>query len=111
MSTKLSLKEVLARQAEWQDAPPEPSVSLAPTVWIEPVYIPRTISLARAMMDFGIRLKVAHDAINRLAARETIAVPIPGDVATIAAALEPFGVVVTAYDDRVPLKDHRDKIR
>jgi hypothetical protein len=101
MSTKLSLKEVLERQAEWRDAPPEPSVSLTPTVWIKPIYIPRTISLAMAMMDFGVRLKVAHDAINRLAARETIAVAIPGDVAAIAAALEPYGVAVTAYDGAV----------
>lgn len=101
MSKKLSLREVLERQAEWRDAPPEPSVFPTPTVWIKPIYIPHTISLAKAMMDFGVRLKVAHDAINRLAARETIAVAIPGNVGAITAALEPYGVAVTAYEGAV----------
>lgn len=94
---KLSLKEVLERQDEWRDAPPEPSDTRTANVWITPVHIPQTISLAKAMMTFGVRLKVAHDAINRLAARETIAMVIPGDVAAIAAVLEPYGVTVTAY--------------
>lgn len=98
MSMKLSLKEALARQAEWRDAPPEPSDSRTPNVWITPVYIPKTISLAKAMMTFGVRLTVAHDAINRLAARETIAMAIPGDITAIAAVLEPYGVTVTAYE-------------
>lgn len=99
MSMKLSLKEVLARQGEWPDAALEPSDFAVPSVRIEPVYIPNTIALAKAMMVFGVRLKVAHDAINRLAARETIAVAIPGDVDAIAAALAPYGVKVTAYQD------------
>lgn len=104
MSTNLSLKEALARQAGWQDVPLEPSTFAEPTVSIAPVQVHDTVSLAMAMMTFGVRLKVAHDAINRLAARETIAVAIPGDVAAIAAALEPYGVTVTAcVNETAPL--------
>lgn len=98
MSMKLSLKEVLARQAECRDAPPESSVFHAPNIWIVPVHIQQPVSLAKAMTTLGIGLSMAHKALNRLAAHETIAMAIPGDIATIAAALEPYGVTVTAYD-------------
>jgi hypothetical protein len=97
MSTKLSLKDFLARQAEWLAEPLAPFDSLVPNVWIKPEHIPHTIELAKAMMKLGLRLKYAHEAINRLAAGETVATAIPGEVDAIAAALEPYGVSVTAY--------------
>jgi hypothetical protein len=97
MSMKLSLKEALARQAEWREKPQEPSVSLAPNVWIVPGQIEHPVSLAKAFMTLGIGLSAAHHALNRLAAREAIAMGFPRDVAAIAAVLEPFGVTVTAY--------------
>jgi len=101
MSMKLSLKEVLERQAEWRDEPLELSVSRIPSVWIEPENLTQTIPLAKAMMTFGVRLWIAHDAISRLAARETVGVFIPGELSAIKAALEPFGVHVTAYEPEV----------
>jgi hypothetical protein len=97
MSMKLSLKEALARAAEWRDAPPEPSVFVAPNVCIVPQEICDIVMLAKTMVRLGLRLKLAHDAINRLAERETIAIAIPGEVDAIATALEPYGVSVTAY--------------
>jgi hypothetical protein len=102
MSMKLSLKEALARRDEWQGEPLELSVSRTPSVWIKPVNLTRTIPLAKAMTALGVRLWIAHDAVTRLAARETIAVAIPGEVNAIAAALEPYGVAVTAYEALVP---------
>ena len=98
MSMKLSLKEVLERQAEWRDEPLELSVSRIPSVWIEPENLTQTIPLAKAMMTLGVRLWIAHDAISRLAARETVGVFIPVELGTIRAVLEPFGVRVAAYE-------------
>ena len=97
MSTKLSLREALERAAASRDEPLAPFDSFAPNVWIKPIDIPHIVSLAKAMVDLGLRLKYAHEAINRLAASETIAIAIPGEVVAIAAALEPYGVSVTAY--------------
>lgn len=99
MSTKLSLQEALARQAEGPDARPVSSVFHMPNVCIAPVHIQHPVSLAKAIMTLGIGLTAAHQALNRLADRETIAMAIPRDLATITAALEPHGVTVTPYAD------------
>ena len=98
MSMKLSLKEALERAVASRDEPLEPFDSIAPNVWIKPIEIPHIVLLAKEMVALGLRLKYAHESINRLAASETIAVAIPGEVKAIAAALEPYGVTVTAYE-------------
>ncbi|MBC7580797.1 MAG: hypothetical protein H7312_26070 [Tardiphaga sp.] len=98
MSMKLSLREALERAAASKDEPLAPLDSVAPNVWIKPIDIPHIVALAKAMVGLGLRLKYAHEAINRLAASETIAIAIPGEVGAIAAALEPYGVIVTAYE-------------
>jgi DNA-binding transcriptional regulator YiaG len=97
MSRKLSLKEALALQADARDERRTPSDSRGEARKIRfrlaPLDIAQPVQLARTLMDFGISLRKAHEALNRLAEGETVAVELDaGDVSLIAARLKALGV-------------------
>jgi DNA-binding transcriptional regulator YiaG len=116
MSTKLSFKEALARRG---DAPEEgrassdfPAVQRSRFLLIA-AKIEQPVELAKTLRDFGMSLRKAHDALNRLAENEIIAVQL--DVSDIGAAigkLNAVGVVAAPLVLPNPdIKKIREKLR
>jgi hypothetical protein len=80
VSRKLSLKEALALQVDAREERPVPSDSRGEArksrFLLAPLEIPQPVQLARTLMDLGLSLRKAHDALNRLAEGETVAVEL-----------------------------------
>jgi len=113
VSRRLSLKEALALRVDARDERPAPSDSRGEAgktrVLLAPLDIPQPVQLARTLMDFGLSLRKAHEALNRLAQGETVAVELDaGDVGRIAARLRALGVGASPI--AIPTPDIR-KIR
>ena len=73
MSTKLSFREALARQVGTGAKYPDVSGLPVVRVMLSGGEIRQPITVARALMKYGYTLRRAHDALNRLAAGETVA--------------------------------------
>jgi len=60
---------------------------------LAPLDIPQPVQLAQTLIDFGLSLRKAHEALNRLAEGETVAVELDaGDASLIVARLKALGV-------------------
>jgi DNA-binding transcriptional regulator YiaG len=97
VSRKLSLKEALALQVDARDERPIRSDSRGEArktrILLAPLDIAQPVQLARSLMEFGLSLRKAHEALNRLAEGETVAVELDAaDVSLIAARLKALGV-------------------
>ena len=115
MSRKLSLKEALALQVDARDERPTPSDSRGKArktrFLLAPLDIPRPVRLARTLMDLGLSLRKAHEALNRLAEGETVAVELDaGDVSLIAARLKALGADARVVLPTPDIKKIREKL-
>lgn len=67
MSRKLSLKEALGLQVDARDERPAPSVfrgeARKTKFLLAPLEIPQPVQVARTLMDLGLSLRKAHEAL------------------------------------------------
>ena len=76
MSTKLSFKEALARPADVKDESRDQSAFPARRFVLIPHKIVHPVEVAITLKRHGMSLRRAHDTLNRLAARERVAVEL-----------------------------------
>jgi hypothetical protein len=76
MSTKLSLREALALRGATKAISRERSASGAVKVSLVPDRISQPVEVARLLTRYGLSLRGAHDAIDRLARGEHVAVEL-----------------------------------
>jgi DNA-binding transcriptional regulator YiaG len=92
MSTKLSFREALEQRGETREPSPDRSgspirLSLAIVKTTQPV------SIARLLRKYGMSLRKAHETLDRLAARETVAVELyADDASTLISEFSDLGV-------------------
>ena len=100
MSTKLSFKEALARQGETLAAPPGLSAFPIHRLRLRAsATISKPVSLARALVSFGLSLKKAHNVLNRITAGDTVYIELQSEKLTnITATLFELGVEATMLD-------------
>jgi DNA-binding transcriptional regulator YiaG len=96
MSTKLSLREARARQGVAKAKSPEPSVSPTQSFLLTAHSLGEPVKLAKALVGFGLTLKRAHGAVDKLASGERVIVDLTTDSAKEAIArLVRFGLRVS----------------
>ena len=92
MSTKLSFREALELREETQAKPPVQSGSPV-RLNLANRKIQQPVDVARYLRSRGISLRKAHEAIDRLAARETVAIELyADDAAKLISELSDLGV-------------------
>jgi hypothetical protein len=79
MSTKLFLREALARQREAPARDPEPFGSRVRVALKADGAINRPVDLARLLMAHGLSLRKAHGVLNRITSGETAFVELVVD--------------------------------
>ncbi|MGJ4887191.1 helix-turn-helix domain-containing protein [Bradyrhizobium sp. HKCCYLS3077] len=93
MPTKLSLKEALARQASSKAGDRGSSGFPAHRILLEATDLSRPVELAKTLVRYGLSLKRAHGAIDRLASGERVAVEVKvDDVEQMISGLTSFGL-------------------
>jgi DNA-binding transcriptional regulator YiaG len=75
MSTKLSFREALELREETKEKPPVRSGSPVRLI-LSIAKIEQPVTVARYLRSHGLSLRKAHEALDRLAARETIALEL-----------------------------------
>ena len=101
MSTKLSLKEVLGRLDDAKAASPDQSDIGAVDVTLRATDIKQPVQLARFLRDNGLRLRLAHEALNRLSAGESVSVKLhPLKLDRLVLDLAALGVIADFGADR-----------
>src|SRR5262249_49847546 len=111
MSTKLSLKEVLARRDRARAGARDQSASPAVRVMLHAGEIDRPVDVARLLVKHGASLRKAHEMLDRLAAGETVAIELQAtNVEKLRSKFSELGIVVRAITlPKADVKDIRDQ--
>jgi hypothetical protein len=97
MSTKLSLRDALARQGKTPARGPAKSGSHVRSALKSDGAIKRPIDVARLLMAHGLSLRQAHETLNKITSGETAFVElVVDDKENIAHVFAPFSIVASA---------------
>jgi DNA-binding transcriptional regulator YiaG len=95
MSIKLSFKEALGQREGTKEKPQDQSASPIVKLILVPRKIRQPVEVARLLTKYGMSLRKAHDTLDRLAKRDTVAVELyAGDFQKLASDLSALGVEV-----------------
>jgi hypothetical protein len=93
MSTRLSLREALARWGQTPADPRESPGSQAIRMVLVAKEIARPVELARVLVRRGVSLRKAHDILNRISQGACVPVELAGDSAkAVTTELSDLGV-------------------
>jgi intergrase/recombinase len=100
MSTNLSLKEALERRGEKSNERGSHSALPPISFILRAEAILRPVEVARLLVLSGLRLKEAHDILERISAGERVPVELRGNKAeTIASELKKLGVSSSTHQN------------
>jgi DNA-binding transcriptional regulator YiaG len=106
MPTKLSLREALEQRGKIAVERPGHSAFPVVRTILRAGSMPRPVEVLRTLRSYGLSLRKAHDALNRLAAGKTVALEVrPRDADQLVAQLAALGVSASVI--RSPKTDVR----